>query len=278
MSEKTVIHFDGVDNAYFVYINGQQAGFAKGSRNMHEFDISKLVRLGENELYVKVYTYSDASYMEAQDMILASGIFRSVYLIETDDVSVWDYTIKTTMTEIEVSVDVDLKDGYKLLVTVDGQKTSDKEHTFKIENPKLWNCEEPNLYDVTIELYRSGSITERHVKRVGMREVEIIDGRLCINKVPILLKGVNRHKGEIKKDGRNYLYVNYINRGLGSASCGPQPEEEYELRPHSFRFVFMLKANDGEFENVEFDIKTQKLSDTYSAENVTKVKENFDCR
>ena len=194
LSEKTVIHFDGVDNAYFVYINGQQAGFAKGSRNMHEFDISKLVRLGENELYVKVYTYSDASYMEAQDMILASGIFRSVYLIETDDVSVWDYTIKTTMTEIEVSVDVDLKDGYKLLVTVDGQKTSDKEHTFKIENPKLWNCEEPNLYDVTIELYRSGSITERHVKRVGMREVEIIDGRLCINKVPILLKGVNRHE------------------------------------------------------------------------------------
>ena len=86
------------------------------------------------------------------------------------------------------------------------------------------------------------------------------------------------HKGEIKKDGRNYLYIDYMNRGLGSASCGPQPEEKYELKPHSFRFVFLLKASDGIFENVEYDIKTEKLSDTYTMDNLEKVKENFDCR
>ncbi len=194
LSERTILHFDGVDNAFYVYINGQEAGFAKGSRNAHEFDITDFIHIGENEMYVKVYTYSDASYLEAQDMFLASGIFRSVYLICTDEVSIWDYTIKTTMTEIEVSVNVDLKDNWHIQITVEDETATGKKHIFRPKNPKLWNAEEPNLYEVLIELFHNDELIERHTKKVGLREVDIIDGCLCINKTPIKLKGINRHE------------------------------------------------------------------------------------
>ncbi len=194
LPSKTILHFDGVDGAFYVYINGKEIGFSKGSRLPHEFDVSDYIVEGENELYVKVYTYSDASYLEAQDMILASGIFRSVYLIFSDAVSVWDYTIKTTMNEIEVSVKADLKEDWYIKISVDGQETNEKSHTFKIKNPRLWNAEEPNLYDVEIFLYYKDELKERHIKKVGLREIEIIDGVLCLNKTPIKLKGVNRHE------------------------------------------------------------------------------------
>ncbi|MDY3928281.1 MAG: glycoside hydrolase family 2 TIM barrel-domain containing protein [Clostridia bacterium] len=194
LTSKTIIRFDGVDNAFCVYVNGMEAGFSKGSRLMHEFDISELVHEGENELYVKVWTYSDASYLEAQDMILASGIFRSVYLIQLDKVYIWDYTVKTTMHEIEVSVDAELEDGWNIRTTVGNETKCGKKAIFVLDNPKLWNAEEPNLYEVEICLCYKDEIRERHIKKVGLREVDIIDGVLCINKTPIKLKGVNRHE------------------------------------------------------------------------------------
>ena len=87
-----------------------------------------------------------------------------------------------------------------------------------------------------------------------------------------------QHKGEIEKSDKNYLYIDYKQRGLGSASCGPQPEEEYEFRPHSFRFVFMLRQNNSEEYNFEFDVKTQRLSDSYEYKKAETAAENFDCR
>lgn len=191
---KTILHFDGVDNCFYVHINGIEVGMAKGSRNAHEFDITPYVKKGNNELYVKVYTYSDASYLEAQDMFLASGIFRDVYLIQTENVYVWDYTIKTTMTDIEVEVVCELKKNWSLKVSVDGQISDKKKTLFKIENPICWNAEKPHLYTLEIDLFYNEELMEHHEKKVGLREVEIIDGTLCLNKTPIKLKGVNRHE------------------------------------------------------------------------------------
>lgn len=194
---KTILHFDGVDNAFFVYVNGREIGFAKGSRNAHEFDLSQDIHTGENTIAVKVYTYSDASYLEAQDMILASGIFRDVYLIYANEVSVWDYTIKTAMDKIEVSIELDgaLAEDMELLVTAGSQIARNVlQHTFKIDSPRLWNAEEPYLYPVTIQLFKNNIIFEEHSKMVGLREIEIIDGVLCLNKAPIKIKGINRHE------------------------------------------------------------------------------------
>lgn len=236
-AEKTIIHFDGVDNAFFVYINGMEAGFAKGSRLSHEFDITPFVKSGENELYIKVYTYSDASYLEGQDMILASGIFRSVYLIQTDEVYIWDYTIKTNMSEIEVSVDAELEDDWSIKTTVDGQSLDGKYNTFHIQSPKLWNAEEPNLYEVEICLYYKQEMRERHIKKVGLREISIEDGVLCINKTPVKLKGINRHEYvpdngraidyETTKKELEFLKENHVN----AIRCSHYPNNPffYEL-------------------------------------------------
>ena len=90
---RAILRFGGVDNAYFVWLNGEYVGFSKGSRIAAEFDVTGLLRDGENLLAVKVYTYSDASYLENQDMLMASGIFRDVMLIRTGKNSLWDYTI-----------------------------------------------------------------------------------------------------------------------------------------------------------------------------------------
>lgn len=96
---KTILHFGGVDNAFYVYINGEFTGFSKGSRLPSEFDISSIVRAGENEIAVKVFTYSDATYLENQDMLLASGIFRDVYLLHLGRVSIWDFRVDNTLSE-----------------------------------------------------------------------------------------------------------------------------------------------------------------------------------
>lgn len=204
-TENMILHFDGVDGAYYVYVNDTFAGFAKGSRNPHEFDVTSLIKKGENSLYIKVYTYSDASYLEAQDMFLASGIFRSVYLLCLEKNSIWDYTIKTTMSEIEVKITADTDSDCRVEISVDGEVHVGKEHTFKIKKPRLWNAEEPNLYEVKINLYKGGSLIEEHSKKVGLCEVSISGGRLCINNTPIRLKGVNRHE-YVSDNGRAIDY------------------------------------------------------------------------
>ena len=85
------------------------------------------------------------------------------------------------------------------------------------------------------------------------------------------------HIGEIKKSDKNFLYINYKTRGLGSASCGPGPEDKYELKPHSFVFAFLIGKKE-EFKNLEYDVKTQKLSNEYYPKDIAQIKENFDCR
>ena len=86
------------------------------------------------------------------------------------------------------------------------------------------------------------------------------------------------HKGEIGKSDKTFLYIDYKQRGLGSASCGPRPEEEYEFHPHSFRFAFMLKQNNGEIHPLDLEVKTAKLSNGYLYQPIKTAAENFDCR
>ena len=93
---RTILHFAGVSGAFYAYLNGEMVGFSKGSRVPAEFDVTSLIREGENLLAVKVFTYSDATYLENQDMLLANGIFRDVFLIETSKNTLWDYRVTTT--------------------------------------------------------------------------------------------------------------------------------------------------------------------------------------
>ena len=200
---KTILHFSGVDNAFYVYLNGEMVGFSKGSRLPSEFDVSALIKKGENVIAVKVFTYSDASYLENQDMLLASGIFRDVYLIESSEDTLWDYRVRTTYTSISVEARLDVKSDYEVRVSLEGESVLYKAnericHTFELSAPRLWSAETPNLYDLCIELIKDGEVFETHSKRVGIMQVRVSDNKLLVNEKPIYVKGINRHENNAK--------------------------------------------------------------------------------
>ncbi|MGN1047264.1 MAG: glycoside hydrolase family 2 TIM barrel-domain containing protein [Eubacteriales bacterium] len=215
----TLLHFCGVDNAFFVYVNGIFAGFSKGSRNPAEFDISNLIREGENLLCVKVFTYSDATYLENQDMLMANGIFRDVYLLHLGDAYLWDYRVNGSKKGFLITAELRGKpDGCTLTAQLDGigkPLSQDGEKLscfFPLENPRLWNAEEPNLYSLTLTLEKDGKLLEIHSKRVGIMHTEVVGTELMVNGKTVTIKGVNRHEYD-PKNGRT-VTVELIEREL----------------------------------------------------------------
>ncbi len=201
LTKTTILHFAGVENAFFVYVNGIMAGFSKGSRNAAEFDVSDLVKKGENLLCVKVFTYSDASYLECQDMLWANGIFRDVYLLQLGKVYVNDFRVTNDLKSFCVAVDLYYNGevGYTVRITLDGQTREFPAGEiitarFTPETVRLWTAETPNLYDLTITLLHNGKAVEVHSKKIGMLHSAIKDGKFLVNGSPVTIKGVNRHE------------------------------------------------------------------------------------
>ena len=214
---RTILHFAGVDNAFYVYLNGEMIGFSKGSRMPAEFDVTRHIRAGENLLAVKVFTYSDGTYLENQDMLLASGIFRDVFLMETGENTLWDYRVTTTYSSISVEVKLAVATPYRVRITLDGQTAEYDaadvlKHTFPLENARLWTAETPNLYDLTIELLGDDGIFEVHSKRVGIMHTRVEGNKLLVNERPIYIKGINRHENN-PWNGKS-LAVDEIRRDL----------------------------------------------------------------
>ena len=202
-SEKTILHFGGVDNAFYVYLNGTMVGFSKGSRLPAEFDVTGSIKKGENLLAIKVFTYSDATYLENQDMLLANGIFRDVYLIESRADTLWDYRVRTTYSSISIEATLEGCGNYDVRISLDGQSVTYKAskyitHTFELDEPRLWSAETPQLYDLTIELLRDGEAFETHSKRVGIMHSRIEGNKFLVNEHPIYIKGINRHENNAK--------------------------------------------------------------------------------
>ena len=207
---RVYLRFLGVDNAYFVWLNGAYVGFSKGSRIPAEFDVTHALLDGENLLAVKVYTYSDASYLENQDMLMASGIFRSVMLLFTGENALWDYTLLPDETGFTVkyrciSGDTPAEVRFTLcspagdVCAEETRPLTEEGKVFlPLKNAVLWNAEAPNLYTLYIEVIEHGEITETHTKRAGIAKSEISGCRLRMNGSPITLKGVNRHENNAK--------------------------------------------------------------------------------
>ena len=198
---RRILYFGGVDCAFFVYLNGQYVGFSKGSRVPAEFDVTELIREGDNLLAVKVFTYSDGTYLENQDMLLASGIFRDVMLYTLHNTYVWDYYIRTEGDTVftEVTLGGEIPADASVRVTVDGiTRTSNAQGIVsfqtKIKNPVRWNAEQPYTYDVAIELYNGTTLLEVHSKKIGFAEYAVEGNRLLLNGRPITIKGINRHE------------------------------------------------------------------------------------
>jgi len=212
------IHLGAVNSFFYLWINGQYIGFSKDSKTPTEFDITKALKIGKNTVSLQVFRFSDATYLEGQDMWKLSGIERSVYLIARPVFHLFDFKVTSTL-------DVQYKDGLLALQAVFSKTPDQKEEgTLKVElldasgklvyqsekpiktdkafsfqteipNVKTWNAEHPNLYQLKItHLNQKGLKVESIVHPIGFRTVEVKNGFFLVNGVPLKIKGVNRHE------------------------------------------------------------------------------------
>jgi beta-galactosidase/beta-glucuronidase len=223
MDRRLVLRFEGVDSAFHVWVNGQEVGYSQVSRMPSEFDISSFVRPGKNTLSVRVYQWSDGSYLEDQDMWWLSGIFRDVYLLARPKVHIDDFFIKTKLDsyyqDAILEVDVTLSNvtgndmnNYRLeMILLDADKKvidnqlsaelsikkgrNTTTLTMPVSNPYKWSAENPYLYHLVLTLKDpDGKIVEAAANKTGFRVVELKDGNLLINGKAVMFKGVNRHE------------------------------------------------------------------------------------
>ena len=212
------LHFGAAKSALEVYVNGEFVGYSQGSMTPHEFDITKYVTVGSNLVCAKVYRYSDAQYLEDQDMWLLCGIYRDVYVYAEPKVCVRDFYITTELdgeykdsdTQLEISVnnysDTVKNAEVKAFIEKDGKKTelgSQKLSAQKgvnkiklsrlIENPEKWSAETPNLYNLVIELAADGDIHCFKSIKFGFKKVEIVGEKILFNGKPLMIRGTNRH-------------------------------------------------------------------------------------
>lgn len=214
--QKIFLRFEGVDNFFTVWVNGIKVGLSKGSRLPSEFDITPMIRKGNNLLAVKVLKWSEASYIEDQDMWWLSGIFRDVYLLARPENHVADFFVKTLLDDsgkdavLEVDGSIaglhNNESGKIELKLLDdkGQPIADGAYNcinsslsarLKVDNPQKWSAESPYLYTLLITLKNSsGDILEVIAQKTGFRKIELKNGLFYVNGVAIKFKGVNRHE------------------------------------------------------------------------------------
>lgn len=228
--KQIIIRFCGVDSAYHLWINGQEVGYSKGARNEAEFDITDLVRVGEeNDITVRVYQWSDGTYLEDQDMWWESGIFRDVELIGVPKNGINDYKVEAdlndTYTDGLLSVNASLRSEEPVQVTfelLDAQGVSVLKETVASEGNKVafkatvkeaehWTAETPYLYKMLMTVEKDGEVIEVIPQNVGFRNIRLNGDTFLVNGVAIKFKGMNRHdynprngrvvaKEEIEKD------------------------------------------------------------------------------
>ncbi|MCL1909624.1 MAG: beta-galactosidase, partial [Kiritimatiellaeota bacterium] len=230
------ISFQGVESAFYCWVNGEMVGYSEDSFTPAEFDITPYLKKGRNTLAVEVFRWCDGSWLEDQDFVRLSGIFRDVYLYSTPKLRVRDFTIVTDLdaqfkdATLDVKVEIDCYDcetpvGAELhfeLYSADGnllatasdnwnQTTagSRRHNLLRVENPLKWNAEEPNLHTLVIHL-DSPAGKEILRSKVGFRRFEIKDARMLINGREILFKGMNRHEWDCVK-GRALNYADMLN-------------------------------------------------------------------
>lgn len=215
------LHFDGLYSAAFVWVNGQYVGYTQGGNNDHEFEISAYVREGDNNISIQVFRWSDASYLEGQDMFHMSGLHRDVYLYATPKTFVRDHYITSTLNStynggsMNIALEIDNRKGIAAeknieveLIAPDGTKVATKNANVSFAEGDLaeecdilfdnltalkpWNAETPNLYTVIIrQKDNKGNEEMVFSTKYGFRHIEIKDGIVLINGERIYFKGVN---------------------------------------------------------------------------------------
>lgn len=224
--KKIYLHFGGVETAFTLAVNGKEAGFSEDSKLDAEFDVTSLVKPGNNLLAVKVYRYSPQSYLEDQDYWHLHGIYRSVGLYCKSPRHMVDFQVQTRFGETLEEASLRVRVWPDMTVPLFGecrvrftlfdpageqvtefvskrfceygfylQALNVLEEVIPVKSPKLWNCETPTLYTLTLEMLdEEGNCIDLESCRVGFREVRIRKGILELNRKRLILRGANIHE------------------------------------------------------------------------------------
>jgi len=216
---RNFITFDGVDCAFFLWVNGKKVGFSVNSRNAAEFDLTNYLKPGKNMIAVEVYQYSSGTWLEDQDMFRLHGIFRNVTLWSAPQVHIRDFFVKPDLDKAYKDATLDItaklknygdktgksqtitavlfdKDGNEIAkgsascTPLKANQEEEMQVNMKISNPLKWTAETPNLYTVVV----TSSEGEILSSKIGFRKIEIKGRIFTVNGTPIKLKGVNRHE------------------------------------------------------------------------------------
>ncbi|MBQ7399082.1 MAG: DUF4981 domain-containing protein [Clostridia bacterium] len=194
------LNFEGVDSAFYVWINGSFVGYSTVSHSTNEFDISKFVNSGKNTITVLVVKWNSQSYLEDQDMWRLSGIFREVYILARAKERINDIYVKTVLSDdfthgvIEIAPEYTLAKSLDyMLISPDGYEIDGgsikKSGKIEVDSPLLWSSEEPNLYD--LYLFCGDEVV---LIRVGFKRVEKRGKVIYINGKKVKALGANRHE------------------------------------------------------------------------------------
>ena len=199
---KAFLNFEGVDSCFYVWINGSYVGYSQVSHMTSEFDITDLLRDGENSIAVLVMKWCDGSYLEDQDKFRMSGIFRDVYILKRPKQAISDYHIKTRIEDMLAKVEIEMKFYSPLNVKISiedrngavvalGSIAEEGTAVLEIASPELWNTENPYLYKLILE-----TENEVIVDYIALRKIEIKDQVIYLNGQKIKFRGVNRHDSD----------------------------------------------------------------------------------
>lgn len=218
------LNFEGVDSAFHVWVNGVAVGYSQGSRIPSEFDIAPYLHAGDNTLAVRVYQWSDGSYIEDQDQWWLNGIFRDVYLLARPKMHIADVAVQSSFAAKDRSAQLSAKvtvassgaatsTGTVAITLLDAQNqpvalnltqrevqvnaSSEVllEFQSEINAPRPWSAEDPYLYRLLVTLYdEHNTVVEVVPQRVGFRSIVLKDGLFEVNGVALKLRGMNRHE------------------------------------------------------------------------------------
>lgn len=272
------LHFGGVRSAMYIWVNGSMVGYNEGSKTPAEFNITKYLKPGENQLAVEVYRWSDASYLEDQDFWRLSGIERDVYVYATPKVTLRDFrvvgdlqpnyvdglfTLNLNYRNTSSSVanayvvqahlidEVDTLLAEQRIVDIplgDAGKTT---INATIPQVKRWTAEKPNLYDLLITLKdATGNLVEATAIKTGFRKIEIKNNQFLVNGVPVYLKGVNLHDhdpvtGHVVNEELTLLDLKIMKENnLNAIRCSHYPKNDFFYRMcDKYGFYVIDEAN-----------------------------------
>jgi beta-galactosidase len=207
--KEIIAHFGSVTSNIYLWVNGKFVGYSEDSKLEAEFNLTKYLIPGKNIIAFQVFRWCDGTYLEDQDFTRFSGVGRDCFLYTRNSKKIQDLRVTTDLDEHYTDANLNIKvnvagssavnlklldDKGKIVVDADVKGSGELSSVLKIENPKKWTAETPDLYTLVATLTDNGNVVEVVPVKIGFRKVEIKNAQLLVNGKPVLIKGANRHE------------------------------------------------------------------------------------